>query len=227
MGLLADRLAATRQQISEECKRLGRGEPTLIVVTKNHDVRLAKELYELGERNFGENRVQEGLPKSLELTELVPDAHPTWHLIGQLQTNKVKQALQFANTVHSLDRSSLLLELAKRTAEFENPLDVFIQVNLSEDENRGGVKAKELREFAEDVLEVGTLRLRGLMAVATLENSPENDFERVATLSHELRTVSPSADQLSIGMSDDFLKALQFGATHLRIGTAITGNRQY
>ena len=227
MSSLADRLATTKQQISDECQRLKRPEPTLIVVTKNHDVQLAKNLYDLGERNFGENRVQEGLPKSVELTELLPESNPIWHLIGQLQTNKVKQALEFASVIHSLDRQSLLTELVKRTADFEKPLEVFIQVNLTEDENRGGVSAVNLESFVEQVLRCHTLNLRGLMAVASLENEPARDFESVANLSQKVRALHPGADQLSIGMSDDFLTALGFGATHLRIGTAITGKRQY
>lgn len=227
MTELADRLAKTRQLITDECLRLNRPEPTLIVVTKNHDLALAKELYDLGERDFGENRVQEGLPKSVLLKELVPQSAPTWHLIGQLQTNKVKQALEFATVIHSLDRESLLTELAKRTVENVKALDVFIQVNLTDDPNRGGVNPTDLESFTERVLRVGSLNLRGLMAVASLETEASRDFANVAELSQVVQRILPSANQLSIGMSNDFLQALQFGATHLRIGTAITGNRQY
>ena len=149
-----------------------------------------------------------------------------WNLIGQLQTNKVKQALEFADSIHSLDRESLLHELVKRTAERQNPLDVFIQVNLTSDPGRGGVEMNELLRFADKTFEVETLNLRGLMAVASLENSAERDFEIMAKLSDRLREQIPSADALSIGMSGDYLAALSYGATHLRIGTAITGNRE-
>ncbi|MEN9707203.1 MAG: hypothetical protein RIS31_769 [Actinomycetota bacterium] len=223
MSTLADSLASVRGQITAECNRLGRSEPLLIVVTKNHPAELARSLYDLGERNFGENRVQEGLPKSKELGK--PDLN--WHLIGQLQTNKVRQALEFASSVHSLDRESLLSELAKRTAEREGSLEVFVQVNLTEDQGRGGIQPGELQSYADRVVSVPTLKLAGLMAVASLEASPERDFETIAELSMELRKNHPNASGLSIGMSGDYIEALSFGATHLRIGTAITGNRQY
>lgn len=225
MSSLAERLNETRAQITQECVRLGRPEPTLIVVTKNHPVTLAKELYDLGERDFGENRVQEALPKFTEFNESESRPGVNWHLIGQLQTNKVKQALEFANSVHSLDRQSLLDELIKRTVERTAPLEVFLQVNLTEDPNRGGVTAGNLLVFAAQVAEVDSLNLAGLMAVASLEGEPSRDFELVAKLSEQLIVEHPTANQLSIGMSGDFIEALSFGATHLRIGTAITGNR--
>ena len=225
MSSLAERLFETRAQITQECVRLNRSEPTLIVVTKNHPVNLAQELYDLGERDFGENRVQEALPKFTEFNEF--ESHPdvNWHLIGQLQTNKVKQALEFATSVHSLDRQSLLDELIKRTVERTAPLEVFLQVNLTEDLNRGGVTAENLMSFAAQVAEVDSLTLSGLMAVASLDGEPTRDFELVANLSEQLTAEHPTANQLSIGMSGDFIEALSFGATHLRIGTAITGNR--
>jgi pyridoxal phosphate enzyme (YggS family) len=219
---LAERLATTKAAIQTECLRLQRATPTLIVVTKNHPVTLAEELYALGERDFGENRVQEAEPKA-QLLEEHEDLN--WHLIGQLQTNKVKQALTFARSIHSLDRDTLLTELQKRTIDRAIPLDIFIQVNLTEDLGRGGIEPEDVFSFADRVQATPTLRLRGLMAVASLNVAPEQDFERVAKLSQRLIRNIPEASELSIGMSGDFLQALQFGATHLRIGTAITGNR--
>jgi pyridoxal phosphate enzyme (YggS family) len=224
---LAERLAQTRSIISEECSRLGRIEPTLIVVTKNHSVDLAKALFDLGERDFGENRVQEAAPKAEAFEALEFDDSPRLHLIGQLQTNKVKQALEFATTIHSLDRESLLQELVKRTVTRQVPLGVFIQVNLTNDENRGGIQPEAVLAFANEVANTKTLNLLGLMAVASVDVEPASDFERVASLSQSLVREHPSATELSIGMSNDYVEALHFGATHLRIGTAITGNRQY
>lgn len=224
---LAERLAQTRQRISDECRRLGRMEPTLIVVTKNHPVTLAESLYQLGERNFGENRVQEAEPKAVLLDSAPGHEDLTWHLIGQLQTNKVKQALNFADTIHSLDRESLLAELTKRTLDRVERLGVFIQVNLTTNEDRGGVPESKVLHFADQVAKSPQLDLLGLMAVASLDVEPASEFEKVANLSNQLRQHHNSATALSIGMSNDYLEALQFGATHLRIGTAITGNRQY
>lgn len=225
MAGLAERLVQTRQQISEECARLQRSEPMLIVVTKNHSIDLAEDLYDLGERDFGENRVQEALPKFQQFTESGTRLDARWHLIGQLQTNKVKSALDFASSIHSLDRLSLLNELIKRTEVREMPLDVFIQVNLTRDPGRGGIELNEVMQFADQIVEAPKLQLKGLMAVASLENSAERDFEIVAKLSQRLVTEHPKANSLSIGMSGDYLEALSYGATHLRIGTAITGNR--
>jgi pyridoxal phosphate enzyme (YggS family) len=222
VGTLANRLNITRVTIQAECSRLQRSEPTLIVVTKNHPVSLAEELYSLGERDFGENRVQEAEPKAELLAE---HKDLNWHLIGQLQTNKVKQALNFAQSIHSLDRQSLLIELQKRTAERVIPLDVFIQLNLTDDPGRGGIGIDDVLSFADQVATVPTLRLRGLMAVAALDTEPSADFEKVAKVSQKLIKIHSQAGNLSIGMSNDFIEALQFGATHLRIGTAITGNR--
>lgn len=223
MSSLSGRLASVRQSIQSECLRLGRAEPTLIVVTKNHPIDLVDELYSLGERDFGENRVQEAVAKFSGRG----DWGASLHLIGQLQTNKVRQALEIARVIHSLDRDSLLVELIKRTAERPEPLEVFIQVNLTTDEDRGGVMPSELEAFADRVSEVNSLSLMGLMAVATLEDQPERDFEIVAELGQRLRNNHPNAKSLSIGMSGDYLTALGYGATHLRIGTAITGKRQY
>ena len=227
MTELAQRLSQVRGEITSECQRLGREEPTLIVVTKNHPVQLAADLLDLGETEFGENRVQEAISKTQELELARPANHAKWHLIGQLQTNKVKQALQFASSIHSLDRQSLLEELHRRTQDRSVPLDVFIQVNLTDDEARGGIQANDLLSFANRVNETASLNLRGLMAVASLDQAPERDFEVVAGLSEQLRKEIPGAKQLSIGMSGDYLVALAYGATHLRIGTAITGNRAY
>lgn len=227
MNTLAERLAETRYKISEECLRLVRKEPTLVVVTKNHPATLAEELFALGERNFGENRVQEAAPKALELEEKTQSDSVNWHLIGQLQTNKVKQALQFANSIHSLDRDALLDELVKRTEHRSSPLEVFIQINLTHDEARGGLQESQLLRFASKVVLAPNLKLAGLMAVASLDAEPESDFERMAKMSETLVSEHETANCLSIGMSNDYLKALEFGATHLRIGTAITGNRQY
>lgn len=227
MSDLAERLAQTRSQISEECLRLNREEPTLIVVTKNHPMTLVEALYELGERNFGENRVQEATEKANAFHENRPQSSDIWHLIGQLQTNKVKVALETFNIIHSLDRESLLDELMKRCTERPEPLSVFIQVNLTTNPDRGGVAPESLLGFADRVAESKNLKLEGLMAVASLDNPPEYDFERIAKLSTLLRQNHTQAAGLSIGMSKDYLEALSFGATHLRIGTAITGIRNY
>ena len=197
---------------------------TLVVVTKNHPHQLVLDLLDLGARDFGENRDQDASPKAKLIAEKASQDY-NWHFIGQLQTNKVKSVLEYAGFLHSLDRPSLLDELQKRIRERQHPLKVFIQVNMTEDEGRGGITPKNLGAFAERVLESPGLELVGLMGVGGLEVAPEAEFERLATLSQDIQRLAPEASRLSMGMSGDFEAAITYGATHLRIGTAITGNR--
>jgi pyridoxal phosphate enzyme (YggS family) len=199
-------------------------EITLVVVSKNHPHQLVLDLLELGARDFGENRDQEANPKAKEIALETNQAF-NWHFIGQLQTNKVKSVLEYASFLHSLDRNSLLEELIKRTAETVVPLKVFVQVNMTDDPERGGVNPGDLMTFAERVLSCPGLELVGLMGVGGLDVAPEREFERLAQLSGQLQQLAPEADRLSMGMSGDFEAAIAYGATHLRIGTAITGNR--
>jgi pyridoxal phosphate enzyme (YggS family) len=197
-------------------------EITLIVVSKNKPVSVAKVLFDLGIRDFGENRDQEAKPKSVELAELTNGEEVTWHFIGQLQSNKVKSMLTYASSLHSLDRDSLLKELAKQLSSGERALDVFIELNLTQDEGRGGIEPKNLLPFAEAVLAVPQLRLKGVMSVAPLEVDPNRAFETTWHASEQLKTLKPEARYISAGMSHDFEAAIAHGATHLRIGSAIT-----
>jgi pyridoxal phosphate enzyme (YggS family) len=223
---LAQRYNQIVEQVASAAVASGKvaSDITLVVVTKNHPPQLVKELIDLGARDFGENRDQEAAPKAKEILESSREAM-RWHFIGQLQTNKVRSVLEYADLVHSLDRESLLAELQKRTADRVEPLGVFIQVNLTEDPARGGVQVKDLELFATKVLGSRGLRLEGLMGVGGLDKDPSVEFERLAGLSAKLQALSPDAKGLSMGMSSDFQVAIGFGATHLRIGTAITGKR--
>ena len=226
---LEQRLEAVEGRISSTLHGLGRSrdEVTLVVVTKNHPVDLAVELYGLGVRDFGENRDQEAGPKASAFAQLVTESSPTWHFVGQLQSNKAKNVAAYADVVHSVDRESLLIALEKATGERPSPLDVFLQVNLTSDPGRGGVNPAELEPFAERVAGASGLNLLGIMAVAALDEPLESEFEKIAKLSQKLISVAPQAKFISAGMSQDFETALAYGATHLRIGTAITGKRNY
>lgn len=226
---LEQRLDAVEGRISSTLQGLGRSrdEVTLVVVTKNHPVDLAVDLYSLGVRDFGENRDQEAGPKASAFAQLVTESSPTWHFVGQLQSNKAKNVATYADVVHSVDRESLLIALEKATAERPRPLDVFLQVNLTSDPGRGGVNPAELEPFAERVAGASGLNLLGIMAVAALDEPLESEFEKIAKLSQKLISVAPQAKFISAGMSQDFETALAYGATHLRIGTAITGKRNY
>jgi uncharacterized pyridoxal phosphate-containing UPF0001 family protein len=134
--------------------------------------------------------------------------------------------LTYSSVLHSLDRASLLNELAKQLAKTpESALAVFIELNLTDDPNRGGIEPKNLAEFTEQVLAVPQLRLLGVMGVAGLDVDPAVDFERILNSSQQVQAMSRSAKFISAGMSGDFEQAIGYGATHLRIGTAITGKR--
>ncbi len=231
MSSLGQRLADIESRIDSAVKTAGRSreDVELIVVSKNHPAQMVVDLLELGVRSFGENRDQEAKPKSEEVSALIAgkDYDYTWHFIGQLQSNKVRSALSYAGVVHSLDRQSLLDALIKATADRQTPLDVFVQLNLTDDPGRGGIEPKHLEEFALQVLAAPKLNLLGVMGVASLGRAPEHDFQTIWSASQALIGVAPQAKFISAGMSEDFEAAIQFGATHLRIGSAITGKRQY
>lgn len=227
---LSDRLNSIHQRIDAAAKAANRSsdEIELVVVTKNHGYELALELLELGESQFGENKDQEASLKAAQVAENMTAAQsaPTWHFVGQLQSNKVRSMLSYSSVLHSLDRSSLLKELAKQLAKTpEQSLKVFIELNLTDDPNRGGVELRDLKAFAEQVLAVPQLKLLGVMGVAGLGVEPAVDFARILNASQEVQTLSKSATFISAGMSGDFEEAIGHGATHLRIGTAITGKR--
>lgn len=223
MSSLSNRLAGIDERIFSRLSANGRkaDSVTRIVVSKFHPAQLVRDLYALGVRDFGENKDQEASAKALE----VADLQLRWHFIGQLQSNKAKSVVKYAHAIHSLDRSSLLDALAKATVDRETPLPVFIQMNLTEDTARGGISPEDLLEFASSVSAVPTLEVAGVMAVASLEGQEERDFALVAKASQILLTEHPNAKSISAGMSGDFELAIDYGATHLRIGTAITGNR--
>ncbi|WP_218003760.1 YggS family pyridoxal phosphate-dependent enzyme [Herbiconiux solani] len=216
---LAERVERVGSEISDAARSAGRSpdELTLIVVTKYHPVELVRDLHALGIRDFGENRHQEAREKAAELADL----DLNWHFVGQLQTKKARQAREYATVIHSVDRQ----ELVDKLAGGEHPLDVFLQVNLTDDPARGGAHPDQLVELAERVAATDDLRLLGVMAVAPLDEEPRAAFARLRALGDRVRTVVPEARWMSAGMSNDFREAIAEGATHLRIGTAITGLR--
>lgn len=219
---LAARLAEVDAGIASAAHAAGRdpGAITRIVVTKFHPVTMIEQLYALGVRDIGENRQQELTEKAAALAGL-PDLRR--HFIGQAQTNKAKAIRAAASVVHSVDRPRIADALD--AAPGEGHLDVLIQVNLTDDPGRGGVAPAELEGLAERVAGCRTLRLRGVMAVAPLDEGAAPAFARLAGYSARLRTIAPEASWISAGMTADYPEAIAAGATHLRIGSAITGPR--
>ena len=229
---LAERVARVHEDIARAAQDAGRksDDITTIVVTKFHPQELVRDLYDLGIRDVGENRHQEAEQKAQVLRDL-PDL--TWHFIGQLQSNKARAVRKYAKVLHSVDRPSLVTSLGNAAftpsgepeENLVDVLDCFVQINLTDDPGRGGVNPSELEKLAEMVLNEPSLNLLGVMAVAPLDEDPRNAFSRVRQASEQLQKLNPASTFISAGMSHDFREAIAEGATHLRIGSAITGNR--
>lgn len=213
---LRERLQGVQRRVEETAIAAGRDPAgiTTIVVTKFQPIALLRALEALGVEDFGESRHQEARAKAAEL----PGAR--WHFIGQLQTNKARQVARYAAAIHAVDRGDLVDALAG------TGVPVFIQVRLGEGEGpgRGGAAPGELLPLAEGAADAG-LPVLGVMAVAPLGEEPEPAFARLAELSSRMTARIPGANAISAGMSGDFETAIRYGATHLRIGTAITGPR--
>ena len=216
---LGARLRSVQEKIADAATAVNRdpSEITLIVVTKFHPSSLIRDLAALGVRDIGENRHPEAGNKFDELSDL----DLTWHFIGQLQTKKARQVARYADVIHGIDRVGLVDALSP----IERRIDCFVQVNLTSDPGRGGVQPLEMPQLIERVIETPSLNLRGLMAVAPLGEEPRSAFARLRELSELATTIAPGATDISAGMTGDFVDAIAEGATHLRIGTAITGNR--
>lgn len=220
MGDVAARWRAVKSEIDAECERLSRNPEavTLVVVTKFHPVSLIEELLDAGARDFGESRHQDAVLKA----EGLADRDFTWHFVGQVQSNKARAIARYADVIHSLDRDSVVDAL--RTSE--SRVDGFIELNLTPDTDRGGVANPDaMLRLAEKIVATDTIELRGVMAVAPLDMSSAEAFDQVATWSEILKQAHPKATDVSTGMSADWKEALGAGATHLRIGTSITGRR--
>jgi pyridoxal phosphate enzyme (YggS family) len=231
---LASGLAEITARIGAACAAAGRPESeiTLIAVTKTRPASDVLALAALGLTDFGENRDQEAAAKVAEVAGLAaaPDVI-TWHFIGQLQTNKAPSVAGYADVVHSVDRVRLARALggAARAAAAHRAgrlLTCLVQVSLDGDPTRGGVPVEAFSRVAEAIEAEDGLLLGGVMAVAPLGVAAEKAFEPLRALSAEARSVNPAATMISAGMSGDLEAAVQRGATHLRIGTALLGNRR-
>ena len=225
---LAANIAAVRSRIAAACAAADRdpGEITLIAVTKTWPAADAAALAGLGQTDLGENRDQEAAPKAAAVAQAT-SIPVTWHFIGQLQTNKAASVVRYVSVVHSADRVRLVRALgaAARAAGRADPLSCLVQVSLDADPARGGVPVPQLPAVAAAIQSEQGLVLGGLMAVAPLGSDPWAAFAPLRELSATVREVDPGATIISAGMSGDLEAAVQNGATHLRIGTALLGNR--
>lgn len=218
---LTNNLAEVNQRINIAAKKASRSvdEITLITVTKTFPTSDIENLYQLGLRDFGENRDQEA---SKKVTNLPKDIR--WHFQGQIQSNKLKSITSWASCIHSVDQLHYAQLISQLIGDAKMP--IFIQVSLDKtSKNRAGVEPDELIKMATQVSELPGISMQGLMAVAPLDMAAELAFANLAKIREVFLTSFPTAKSLSIGMSGDYETAIEYGATHIRIGSSILGNR--
>jgi pyridoxal phosphate enzyme (YggS family) len=219
---IAARLAAVRARIVRACERAGRApeDVRLLAVSKKHDVDAIRACYAMGQREFGENYVQELVAKADALADL-PDLR--LHLIGHLQRNKVKDVVRVGAAVDTVDSLRLAESLAERANALGKRARVLVQVNVGDEAQKSGVPDSELAALIERIRELPALSLGGLLAIPPVVSDPEQSrpyFRRVRALATEY-----GLSEVSMGMSDDLEIAIQEGATVVRVGTAIFGSR--
>ncbi|MCD5351655.1 YggS family pyridoxal phosphate-dependent enzyme [Kineosporia mesophila] len=220
---LAIGLESVRSQVAKACTEAGRDPAgaTLVVVTKTYPASDIRLLAGLGVREVGESRDQEASPKVEESADLNLD----WHFIGRLQSNKARHVARYAHSVHSVDRPGLISGLQRGAAEAGRTVRCFLQISLDGDSSRGGALAQDVPALADAVAASENLQLAGLMAVSPVTWDPNRAFSDLLDASAHLREQHPEAIDISGGMSGDFMQALRHGATHLRVGSAVLGQR--
>jgi pyridoxal phosphate enzyme (YggS family) len=209
-------------RIERAAKRSNRdpGELTLVAVSKTFSPERVMEVYELGHRDFGENRAQEMVAKAAELPEDI-----RWHFVGALQSNKARDVRSRTHLLHSMDRRSLANAWLKGQG---HPPPVLVQVNVGEESQKSGVSPDEVPETVEWMTSMG-LDIRGLMAIPPIPERPEDSrpyFQMLRRLRDEVRSQAPEVAELSMGMTDDFEVAIEEGASIIRVGRAIFGPRE-
>lgn len=231
MNDIAHNLAQVRDKISAAASRCGRAseEVTLLAVSKTKPASAVAEAIAVGQRAFGENYVQEGVEKILHFREAGVEGLQ-WHFIGPLQSNKSRLVAEHFDWCHTVDRLRIASRLSEQRPPHLPPLNVLIQVNISDEESKSGVSLAEIDALADAIVELKGVTLRGLMAIP----APESDYVRqfavagqMAVAFTRLKTRYPTVDTLSLGMSDDMDAAIAAGSTMVRIGTAIFGARDY
>ena len=244
MTTITSNIQTIQQQIAQAAEQAGRDsdEITLIAVTKTWPADVVTAVYRAGIRHVGENRVEEFVPKRAEVTaELGADSGLVWHFVGSLQSRKTDEVADQADCFHALDRLKIARRLSKRLVENGRVLPCFVQVNISGEDNKFGLEAdnweedkqqrQQLLKSLRQIAQLPHLRIIGLMTMAPWqveETVIRRVFRRTRALRDWLQAELPDLDlsQLSMGMTDDFLIAVEEGATHVRIGRAIFGERE-
>ena len=230
MNTIKDHLNEVRENIRKACEKSGRSpkEVTLIAVSKTKPLFMLEEAYEAGARDFGENKVQEILEKCPRMPE---DAR--FHMIGHLQRNKVKQVLPHAVLIHSVDSLRLAETISEEGVKKGVTVPVLIEVNVAGEESKFGVSPEETEELVRAIAKLPAIQVKGLMTIAPYVENPEDNrvhFSKLKQLSVDIRNKNidnVSVDVLSMGMTGDYQVAIEEGATMVRVGTGIFGERNY
>ena len=224
------------KKVTEACKRAGRAreEVTLIAVSKTKPLSMIEELLPLGVRDFGENKVQELTQKAETLVQKeVVKPQVRWHMIGHLQRNKVKYLVDKACMIHSVDSLRLAEEINKEAGKKGIRIAVLIEVNVAEEESKFGVPMEDAEKLIRQIAVLPWISIRGLMTIAPYVENPEENrliFRNLRNLSVDIQGKSidnVTMDVLSMGMTGDYQVAIEEGATHVRVGTGIFGERNY
>lgn len=228
--MLATNLKEVEAKIEAACKRANRSrnDVTLIAVSKTKPIEMLQEAYELGIRDFGENKVQEVCEKYPQMP-----SDTTWHMIGHLQRNKVKQIVGKAALIHSVDSVRLAEEIEKEAQKQNVTVDILLEVNVAEEDSKFGLKVDEVLEAVTQISAFSHIRIKGLMTIAPFVENPEENravFSSLRKLSVDIASKNidnVSVDILSMGMTNDYEVAIEEGATMIRVGTGIFGKRDY
>ena len=225
MNNIAEQLGLAYHNLNEKCSALAiaANKPLLLAVSKTKPCSAIAAAYLAGQRHFGENYPQELAEKAAALQQY---RDIVWHFIGPLQSNKTKLVAEHAHWVHSIDRLKIAQRLAAQRPATLPALKVLLQINISNEASKAGIAATEMPALADEISQLGTLELKGLMAIPAPGQS-ETAFAAMQALSIKLQKKYPDAVELSMGMSDDWPQALRYGATMIRLGTAIFGARDY
>lgn len=228
--MIAEQLQAVRDEIAKACKKSGRdvSEVTLIAVSKTKPVTMIEEAIQAGQTVFGENKVQELCAKYEELPKNL-----TWHLIGHLQRNKVKYIADKAALIHSVDSLRLAQTVDQEGKKHNRIIPVLIEVNVAQEDTKFGVSVEETLPLVEEIAKLSNIQVRGLMTIAPYVEDPETNrpvFRKLKQLSVDIRDKNMNnvyMDILSMGMTNDYQVAVEEGATMVRVGTGIFGERDY
>ncbi|MEG0963321.1 MAG: YggS family pyridoxal phosphate-dependent enzyme [Lachnospiraceae bacterium] len=228
--MVQDNLKKVQENIKTACEKAGRtvNEVTLISVSKTKPISMLKEAYEAGSRDFGENKVQEIMDKCEVLPQDI-----RWHMIGHLQRNKVKYIVHKTALIHSVDSLRLAEEISEQAKKKQVEVNILIEVNIAQETSKFGISKEDTIQLVESIATLPCIHIKGLMTIAPFVENPEDNrmfFQEIKKLSVDIKEKNidnVSMDVLSMGMTGDYMVAIEEGATMVRVGTGIFGQRNY